>query len=434
MKPGTFVHTRFFRLIVITVLLLLSFTSFSQVNSNISPCATDQMRSLHGFSKIPLTMDKADLDIEDTELYYIPVVFHVIYDNKASGPYLLSDAVIRSQIKVLNEDFGKEKNTHGFNNRAIGADTRIRFCMASLDPNGMPTSGIERIQSAYTHAKSEDEQNLKDLSRWDQRYYLNVWIVQEILDNNAGRTAGYSYLAHDVSTKDNVNTLDGTVVNYAFVGLNNPFQSSPAYKLGRTLTHEIGHYCDMQHPWGDEDISVCGDDGVYDTPPCENAYYSKYINLCDSPFQCGFFRLVEDYMDYSDDRCMNIYTIGQAKKMRAALRKYRPNLISCPNRSRTACGTNCNNQKTYTTNDIELFPNPTSAGNINFSLFLDAEQQLDFYFYDNLGKLVGLRENINGAAGRVNLSMPGLRPGIYYIVVKGKSQLFHKQVMIYSAN
>ena len=430
--PFSYIHSRY-SFCIILAFLLCSHQGFSQSDS-IIPCISTKMSRLHGFSGSGvIPMDKTDISVLDTEIYYIPVVFHIIYTAKNFGPDQLSDKDILSQIEVLNEDFGRQPGTNGYNTRSIGADTRIRFCLATKDPNGNPTTGIERIKTSNDNITSSTEMRIKNLSRWNQKYYLNIWVVDQI--DGGDRTAGYSYLAHDVSNKDSAQEIDGTVVNYRFVGKNTGLQSSTMYQSGRTLTHELGHYCDMHHPWGDDDINACGDDGVYDTPPCDNVYFSKFANKCDSPFQCGYFRLVEDYMDYSDDRCMNLYTIGQAKKMRGALRQFRPNLISCPNHSRTGCAPSCEPASlTYTTDDIEVFPNPTVSSDINFRLFLSFEQNLDFYIYDNLGQTIYQQTGVTGSGGDFRISLPGMQAGIYYALIKGKSQFFRKRIVIIGPN
>ncbi len=423
-----------FQNIAIIFIVGLSFIVYSRLsaqNNSVIPCYTDQMRKMHGFIQPDHEpMNKTEFTIEDTDTYYIPIVFHIIYTTKGTGADQLTDADIQSQIKVLNEDYSKMPGTHGYNNYNFGADTKIRFYLATKDPYGNPTTGIERIQNTTDNISSADEMAIKNLSRWNQLYYFNVWIVSQIDGSN--RIAGYSYLPQDVATATSAQDIDGTVINYLFVGKNTGLYNDARYQLARTLTHEAGHYFNLHHPWGDEDINVCGDDGVDDTPPCENIYFSNYPPpyYCDSPFQCGHYRLVEDYMDYSDDRCMDVFTKGQSKKMRAALRQYRPNLISCPNRERTGAPVGCGLTSVENTNTINIVPNPADAADINFKLFLDHEQSLDFYIYDQLGNLLQEQLGIRGAAGTFTMHLPGLRTGIYYGLVKGQTQVFRKRILI----
>ena len=453
------------------------FTDLSAQTDSVIPCITTKMSRLHGFNQPdPGIMNKNDYTVDDSEIYYIPVVFHIIYSKPGYGPDTISDSNIISQMQVLNEDFGKIPGSKGYNTYVYGADTRIRFRLAQIDPYGNKTSGIERKYHSTANITEANEMDIKNVSRWDQRYYLNVWVVDKI--DGGTSTSGYSYLAHDVSTKDGSQAFDGTVVDYRFIGRNAKYQNRVNYKLGRTLTHEIGHYCDLHHTWGDEDINVCGDDGVYDTPPCANAFFSQYSDGCDSPYQCpdsrpdlskyttdlinhkidslnikynsgkitqaiysqdlynyeiilNYARLIEDYMDYSDDRCMNVFTKGQAKKMRAALREYRPNLISCPNYLRTGIDSSCEPAtKTFLTNDIQIIPNPTVSTNINFFLYLDHDQKLDFFLYDNLGRELFEQERVTGSGGNYTMSVPGLKPGIYYGLIKAQSQIFRKSILI----
>ena len=454
----------------------LLFSDVSAQTDSVIPCITTKMSKLHGFNNPdPGIMQKNDFTVEDTEIYYIPVVFHIIFSDTGKGPDMVTDSNIISQIQVLNEDFGKMPGTHGYNTYVFGADTRIRFRLAQIDPYGNKTSGIERKHHNTANISESNEMDIKNVSRWDQRHYLNIWVVDEI--DGDPNTAGYSYLAHDVSNKDSAQQIDGTVINYRFIGKNTKYQNLVNYKLGRTVTHEIGHYCDLLHTWGDE-VDVCGDDGVPDTPPCENAYYSQYSDGCDSPYQCpdsrpdlskyttdlvngkidslnyrfksgkisqvlyandlynfevilNYARLVADYMDYSDDRCMNVFTKGQANRMRGALRQYRPNLISCPNYLRTGIESSCEpTSTTFAANDVEIIPNPTISTNINFFLYLDFEQKLDFFLYDNLGRELFEQERVTAGGGNYTMSVPGLKPGIYYAVIKGQTQSFRKKILI----
>lgn len=268
----------------------------------------------------------------------IPVVVHIMHaPGEAVGTASnITDAQILSQIEVLNEDFRKLAGSRGFNTHPFGADTEINFCLAKRDPNGNPTSGINRI--AYTnsanHNFSRDEE-MKALSIWPTNRYMNIWVVK-----NMSGILGYAYLAEDMATDPQRSSIDGVVIACQYFGSRDKqlagqnFNLASTYDLGRTTTHEVGHYLNLLHTWGDGDCTV--DDEVGDTPNCSGPYYG-----CDAtaPLQCGQSRMIQNYMDYSDDRCMSIYTIGQKSRMQTTMTIYpfRANLTNPANVLAAGC-------------------------------------------------------------------------------------------------
>lgn len=238
----------------------------------------------------------------------IPVVVHVVWNTAAQN---ISEQMITSQIRVLNEDFRKMAGTPGWNNDPVGADTRIEFRLATVDPNGNPHTGINRVQTSVTSWNYQTQNaQLKATSYWDSNRYLNIWTA-----NLSGGILGYAQFPGG-------NQLtDGVVILYSAFGYNSP---AAPYNLGRTTTHEVGHWINLRHTWGDGDCTV--DDGVDDTPLCSGQYFSS-VPTCPKPTQCGFVRQIENYMDYSDDGCMNIYTNGQSVRMNAAWQSFRSNLL-----------------------------------------------------------------------------------------------------------
>ncbi|NJM79754.1 MAG: T9SS type A sorting domain-containing protein [Flavobacterium sp.] len=256
----------------------------------------------------------------------IPVVVHVIHngDNYGSNENI-RDEQVESQITVLNQDFRKISGTPGF---GIGVDTQIQFALAKVDPNGNPTNGINRVNlcradwnagtSARTSALVDVE--IKPKTIWDANQYLNMWSV------NFGTLGllGYAQFP-DASGLPGLNasgglaTTDGVVSNYGTFGSRTIYPAGnyvgTQYDKGRTMTHEVGHWIGLRHLWGDGDCSV--DDFCADTPNCNGQFYAGAGEPtgCAGPTQCGFIRQVENYMDYSDDNCMNIYTQNQKDRM-----------------------------------------------------------------------------------------------------------------------
>ncbi len=200
---------------------------------------------------------KFSRSIDTTSIYYIPIVFHVIHTN---GPENISDAQILDAVNILNRDYRKLNSDTaqliaGFN--SIAADVRIQFRLATIDPNGNCTNGIERI---YSHLTNNADDNSK-LHPWPHNKYLNIWTVRSLQSSGGFQPAAYAYFPSGniyLIPYEGVITLSNYVGS---IGTSAPFSS-------RTLTHEIGHYLNLQHPWGNNNsaATVCGDDGVSDTP------------------------------------------------------------------------------------------------------------------------------------------------------------------------
>lgn len=250
----------------------------------------------------------------------IPIVFHIIHngDNVGSGENL-SAAQVNSQIAVLNEDFRRMMGTPGFNNNPIGADVEIEWCPAVVDPNGniMPEPGIDRVNLGVASYSSTNTINssVKPQTYWDPERYCNVWTV-----NYSGSLLGYAQFPNvnlsGIGTNNGGAATDGVVVRHTACGrvgnVNAP------YNRGRTLTHELGHWLGLRHIWGDGS-SCTATDYCDDTPKATAANYG-----CPTKNSCNDGTpdpndMVQNYMDYSDDACMNIFTICQKTRMLTAL-------------------------------------------------------------------------------------------------------------------
>jgi PKD repeat protein len=270
-------------------------------------------------------------------IYTIPVVVHVIHNvsNGSIGGKNISTQQILDQIAVLNEDY-RRLNADSSDTptlyKPVAADVQIEFCLAVRDPNGDPTNGIRRIydpQSSFDAYNPSDEIYLKGLSYWPSDQYLNIWVC----DLAAG-VLGYAQFPSDVSDNQGPAATDGVVIDYSTFGRNIP--TSNQYNLGRTTTHEVGHWLDLIHTWGDAN-DCTGDDFCADVPPCSNTYYSSKTN-CFAPTQCSNVRMIQNYMDYSDDACMNLFTVDQKARMQSAM-SVSPRRIAI--QSSLGCCSNC---------------------------------------------------------------------------------------------
>ncbi|GLR16350.1 hypothetical protein GCM10007940_09650 [Portibacter lacus] len=228
----------------------------------------------------------------------IPVVVHVIYNHSGEN---LSDAQIQSQIDVLNEDF-RRLNADADNLWGQAADAEIEFCLASRDPYGDATCGITRTQtdSIKFYSKFTMKSSATGgIDPWPYQDYLNIWVCDISGLLGFARFPEYS----------DPELYDGVVTDYLSFGRIGNLKED--FNLGRTTTHEVGHWLNLRHIWGDGDCFY--DDFVSDTPVSDDHNYG-----CNpGHISCGSVDMVQNYMDYSDDVCMNLFTIGQKNRMRA---------------------------------------------------------------------------------------------------------------------
>ncbi|MEJ7768659.1 MAG: M43 family zinc metalloprotease [Chitinophagaceae bacterium] len=238
----------------------------------------------------------------------IPVIVHVLYNNVQQN---LSDAQVMSQIEALNRDF-RGTNADKINTPAyfavVSADAGFEFKLARIDPKGYATSGIIRKQTNIQMFGLDDRIKYNRIGgddAWDSKKYLNIWV-----GNIAGGVLGYT------SKPGGPAEVDGVVINtsaFGTVGL-----VAAPFNLGRTATHEIGHWLNLRHTWGD---AYCGDDEVDDTPQQRGSNRG-----CPSgeKITCGTSLhgdMYMNFMDLTNDACMFMFTNGQSKRMRALFAK-----------------------------------------------------------------------------------------------------------------
>lgn len=237
----------------------------------------------------------------------IPVVVHVVYNTAAQN---ISTAQIQSQIDRLNLDFRK-LNTDWTNTPAVWknlvADYEIEFCLAKRDPNGNTTDGIVRKQTSTTSFSTNN--NVKRSANggdnaWPAASYLNLWVC-----NLSGGVLGYAQFPGGAPA------TDGVVITYTAFGSTG--SAKAPYNKGRTTTHEVGHWLNLYHIWGDDGSACSGSDNVSDTPNQGSENYGcptfPTVSCNNGPNGDMFM----NYMDYSNDACMYMFTQGQRTRSMA---------------------------------------------------------------------------------------------------------------------
>jgi PKD repeat protein len=254
-------------------------------------------------------------------VYRIPIIVHVVHNGEAVGVGSnISAAQVASQIAALNEDYRMKDGTPGHNNHPKGADVGIEFYLAQIGPDGhpLPEPGIDRVNGGRAvWAKDDIQDLLKPRTQWDPEKYLNIWTVKFEESSGLLGYAQFPNLANIPGLDPNMGNAktDGVVINYRAFGRTGAAQAP--FDGGRTATHEIGHFLGLRYIWGDGDCSV--DDFCDDTPDAGQPNYTcdASINSCPD----GDRDMIENYMDYTNDRCMNIFTACQRERMRTVLER-----------------------------------------------------------------------------------------------------------------
>ena len=417
---------------------MLAIFGFS-AHAQIEKCATMQIleKRIAKDPSIKLRMEQSEMQTQkwiaanpmvkkgQQAVITIPVVFHIIHTGELIGTGSnISDAQIQSQIDILNEDFrlmnsDSLPDTHPFWNYT--EDAEIEFCLASRDPNGNATTGITRTQSSLPFfndtikifAVKSTADGGKD--NWDPTKYLNFWTFKAAPWSLG---LGWATFSTDLTTDPG---LDGVAQRYNATGIH--LDNWANNNLGRTATHEVGHWLNLLHIWGDD---TCGDDFVADTEIAEDHNYGCPTFPHNANSTCGSGEdgeMYMNYMDYGDDACLVMFTAGQADRMTADLNGNRAGLLTSLGCS---APTGLLNEVSLE-NSFEIYPNP-SNGNFTVDTHMLKYDNISISVYDLLGSKIQKFENIKSFPFKMDLNE--LSNGIYYFKLNSGDKTITQKVII----
>jgi Pregnancy-associated plasma protein-A/Secretion system C-terminal sorting domain/Fibronectin type III domain len=334
------------------------------------------------------THDHIQSGVQERVVITIPVVVNVVWNTASEN---ISDAQIQSQMTVLNNDF-RRLNADASNTPAafagLAVDCEFNFCLAVRDPNGNATTGIRRQQTSVTAFSTNDAMKFTaqgGLDAWPRDQYLNMWVC-----DISGGILGYAQFPGGAAA------TDGVVMDYQYFGTTGT--ATAPFNGGRTATHEVGHWLNLRHIWGDDNTSCTGSDQVADTP-----------NQADENYGCPAFPQVScsngpngdmfmNYMDYTDDACMNMFSAGQKARMQAlfAAGGSRVSLLTsqgCVPPSGGSCGTSSGLNATSITQTSATLNWGAVSGATAYNLQWRAASASTFNTVSNLS---GLSYNLTG--------------------------------------
>ncbi|MCW5906939.1 MAG: T9SS type A sorting domain-containing protein [Chitinophagales bacterium] len=392
-----------------------------------NPGYQNRMNAAFDYAK-QIAESRKDVRASNDTVYRIQCVFHVLYSTAAEN---IPDSVIYSQLEVLNEDY-RRKNADTVKTRGIfsdvAADARIEFYLATTDPDGNPTTGITRTQGnpgflGYNPFQDNAKSNSaggKD--PWPTDRYLNIWVCNIL--NGLG-VLGYAFPPSNApgwpqgSTTDS--TKQGVVLHYPVVGRNFASPIDPTVTMGRSAVHEIGHYLGLRHIWGDGNCSQ--DDGIDDTPLSDAAHQQTCDttdNSCtDSPVD--FPDMIENFMDYSDDRCLNMFTEGQVAIMHAMLQTSRAGIAT------VVTETSIKEPDVYFTR-TELFPNPTNSF-VTLQVNTKQAQSYSYELLNTLGEKLSSETAFSNGYHQQIIELSSYPAGIYFVRLSAGTQTVMKKVV-----
>jgi hypothetical protein len=275
--------------------------SYSQKTEQQHPLLKENREAIEQFTQQYIASNPV-ISRTDVNVITIPVVVHVLYHLPEEN---IPAEKIAEQLEIINQCFRRiHADTVNIPTRfkALAADCEIEFKLAISDPRRRSTNGIVRKYTPIAYWQDDDKMKFSAEmgdDAWDAKSYLNIWVC------NLERVAGYASAPGGDLVKD------GVVLSFGVFGLNS---NLPGFDKGKTAVHEIGHWLNLKHIWGDD---LCGDDGVADTPKQGYASSGCPSGITTSCGNNPNGDMYMNFMDFTDDACVNMFTIGQMNRMRA---------------------------------------------------------------------------------------------------------------------
>ncbi len=353
---------------------------------------------------------------QDRQLATVSVVVHILWSDSSEN---LSNAIIESQIEALNRDFQKRNNNRlniPDDFAILAASTGLEFCLASVDPQGQASDGIVRKQSFIDCIGNVSEVRVNGQPRlhysslggsdaWDPEHYLNIWVAP-----TCGAFLGIGTFPETVPPAE-----DGVVVAPLYFGVRSADSPSYPFHLGKTTTHEVGHYFNLRHIWGERGCEV--DDMVEDTPQQEEDYRDCPIHPISS---CGNPDMFMNFMNYVDDDCLMMFTKGQKARMWASLNGPRQSLLE---------STACSPPTPIRTSPLTIYPNPTRDC-IHLLFETDPLESYNLYLIDAQGRRV-FQGTIQGETPQ-SIDVQHLASGLYWVQVVREKIVYSGKVLVLS--
>jgi putative IMPACT (imprinted ancient) family translation regulator len=346
----------------------------------------------------------------------IPVVVHVLYKDATQN---ISDAQINSQITILNNDYRKTNADFTTAVPAVfqpfGADLEINFVLAKRTIDNLPTTGIERKSVDAAFIFEDQYFTSTGLTAWDTTKYLNIWV---------GRFTDTSLLGFAYPPSNQGSPDDGLCIGDEYFG--NTGTATAPFNLGRTGTHEIGHYFNLDHPWGGGNGATgatCGvganSDNVADTPSKSGPTYGcpSFPNNAQACTASPNGSMFMNYMDYVNDACMAFFTAGQKIRTTNAINGPRASLLT------SLGGVSLANENFIYANSIKTYPNPNSGIlNIESSVAIDKLE-----IYNNIGQSI---KSISIIENQTLLNINELSSGVYFLKIYNDNTLMKIEKII----
>lgn len=350
----------------------------------------------------------------------IPVVFHIVWNTEEDN---ISDEQIISQLQVLNQDFRRANNSAGLIPsifQPLAADMELNFCLARRTPDGAPTNGILRRQTSLSFMGDRIANGRKSVcytsdggsDAWDTGRYINVWVARRQFFPAEASFPGMGTASED-----------GIIISPPFVGKTGSAASNQPYHLGRTLTHELGHYFNLYHLWGPGQTGSCSQsDEVADTP----TQSKSYLGECPTHPQitCGSADMFMNFMNYTDDACMAMFSNGQKNRVWAAIAAARPGLMAASEGCSPVSAVPEPQQATL----FEIVQNPAGE-RILLRTTAPVGQRFDWQLVSVWG--ISVRRGTWMVAGNEqSIDVSGLPAGMYVLHVGGQGAHWSGRVVI----